>query len=479
MPTRRITIVQQNDSHGYLWSHPELFWTVPSPSFKQGIGGFAKTAHIVQELRKRENVLFVDGGDVFHGTGPVVLSQGAIVPPLLKAMDIDVMVPGNWDFAYGPEKLLQLILESDVPALALNVRDSHGNGFLPPSMVMDLGDVRLGLIGLTYSEESQSMPQKFSQGLTFDLDIPQVSQAVSHLRENEKAEIVIVLSHMGLPADLQLARDVPNIDIILSAHSHDRLHRLMKVNGTLVMQSGANGSFLGILSFTVNAQGRLDDIAHQLLTLENVDEDKNIVDLLQQLLEPYQESMAEPIGQLGTPLHRMTVLDAPMDDVITDAYLAYSEADVAFSHGWRYGAPIIPGVFTQGDLYGMLPTNPELFSTELDGATLHDFLEKNLENVFASNPFHQKGGYVVRSAGLIMAFRSYNPKGHRIEYLAVNNQEVKMRKIYRVVSAGPQGLKGIDVPRHSLNIQAHDVVRDYFKRHKPVTVSNSQRVIAL
>ncbi|PSR33802.1 MAG: bifunctional metallophosphatase/5'-nucleotidase [Sulfobacillus benefaciens] len=479
MATKYLTIIQQNDTHGYLWPHPELFWMDPKPVFKTNIGGFAKTAAVVKSIRKTGPTLFIDSGDVFHGTGPVVLSQGAIVPPLLAAMGLDVMVPGNWDYAYGVDTLLTLIQGSQVEALAANVQWSDGKSVLPSVGVRHLEDIAVGLVGLTYSEESQAMPKSFSQGLKFEIDMSALQSQIQRLRDQHRVDVVVLVSHLGLPQDLKLANEVNGIDVVLSGHSHDRLIHPIKVNNTWIIQSGANGSFLGILSLEITPGKPITQVQHELKTLDMPEGDPDIQNLLDHQLKPYQKTMDEVIGLLGTPLHRMTVLEAPMDQLICDAYLSYTEADVAFSHGWRYGAPILPGPFTRGHLFNMIPTNPELFITELDGITLREFLEQNLESVFADNPFSQKGGYVVRSSGLLMAFKSYNPKGSRIEYLAVNNKEVTPSGRYQVASAGPQGLKGVETAKNYLGISAHDVIESYFKQHRPVIVSEHHHAVAL
>src|SRR5690606_31262935 len=131
----------------------------------------------------------------------------------------------------------------------------------------------------------------------------------------------------------------------------------------------------------------------------------------------------------------------PMDKLITDAYLAYTGADAAFSHGWRYGAPVLPGVVTMAELYNIIPTNPQLFLLEMDGHTLMQALETNLEQVFAADPFDQKGGYVLRSSNLMMAYKPYNPAGHRIQHLEVNGSPLSRDRIYRIAGGGEQLFK--------------------------------------
>jgi len=102
----------------------------------------------------------------------------------------------------------------------------------------------------------------------------------------------------------------------------------------------------------------------------------------------------------------------------------------------------------------MCPANPKSFLTDLDGITLRELWEQNLEIVFADNPFIQRRGYVARRAGWLVAFKSYNPKGARTEYLGANNKEMTPSARYQITSARPQGLKD----RH-----AHCQVYPYMK----------------
>jgi 2',3'-cyclic-nucleotide 2'-phosphodiesterase (5'-nucleotidase family) len=84
-------------------------------------------------------------------------------------------------------------------------------------------------------------------------------------------------------------------------------------------------------------------------------------------------------------------LEATMDNLITDAYLDLTGADVAFSHGWRYGASVLPGEVTVGDLWQMIPTNLEVFTIEMTGKEIRQKLEESLQSVYAPDAFNQKG----------------------------------------------------------------------------------------
>ncbi|MCQ0971945.1 hypothetical protein MLD63_16095 [Paracoccus sp. TK19116] len=97
-----LTLIQLNDSHGYLEPHPELFWEANGPVLRQ-MGGFARIAGVLAAARaeKPGGVLAFDNGDTFHGTPALVRSRGECALPVLNALGLSAMT-GHWDFAYGP-----------------------------------------------------------------------------------------------------------------------------------------------------------------------------------------------------------------------------------------------------------------------------------------------------------------------------------------------------------------------------------------
>jgi len=82
-------------------------------------------------------------------------------------------------------------------------------------------------------------------------------------------------------------------------------------------------------------------------------------------------------------------------------------------------------------MYQIIPTNPELFTLGMEGSSISKVLELNLEQVFASDPIQQKGGYVLRSSNIGMAYKPYNPKGHRIQHIEVKGEILQLDKNIR------------------------------------------------
>ncbi len=313
----------------------------------------------------------------------------------------------------------------------------------------------MGLTGWTYPFVDQTMPPFFSEGLIFTLDVEEMKAVIQRLRVGHKADLVVVISHMGLPLDVKAASLIDGIDIILSGHRHDRIAKPIRQNGTWIIQSGASASFLCQLDLTFE-YGKITNVRHRLIPLlsDQFEEDPDLSLLIKKIMQPYETQLNEVIGELKTPLHRMTLNETPMDCLITDAYLHAAEADIALSHGWRYGAP---GRMTVKDLYQIIPTNPELFTVELDGQSILKAFEANLEQVFSPDPFQQKGGYVLRSSGITMAYKPYNPKGNRIEHFLVRGNSAKKK----------------------LELHAHKAIKHFFADHKIVEIGESPHIFCI
>nr|WP_257988460.1 hypothetical protein [Bacillus sp. V33-4] len=160
-------------------------------------------------------------------------------------------MPGNWDFAYGKEQLKSLVDSLPFPTLLSNVLDENtAQPFLYPYIIKELQGVKVGIIGMTYPFVDQTMPDTFSKGLSFSIGVKETERIVETIRGD--VDLVIILSHMGLPLDVKLASLVKGIHVILSGHSHDRVIQPIFQDETLIVQAGSSSSFIGRLDITVD-----------------------------------------------------------------------------------------------------------------------------------------------------------------------------------------------------------------------------------
>jgi len=337
--------------------------------------------------------------------------------------------------------------------------------------------IKVGIIGLTYPYVDETMPDSFSKGLVFSKGVDETRKCVTELKG--QVDVLLLLSHMGLPLDVELTSLVDGIDLILSGHSHDRIEQPIKVNGTVVVQAGSSSSFLGKLDVTLD-NGKIEDCHYELISIdEQFQEDEEMAGIIADILEPYQQERANVVGKTDSILHRMTLNEAPMDKLITDAYLNAFDADLAFSHGWRYGTPVPAGDITEYDLHTIIPTNPEMFTMEMTGDRLVKALEKNLEMVFSRDPFKQKGGYILRSSGLFMAFKPYNPEGNRIQKLLIGGKEIDMGKNYKIAGGGSQLFKGAEADKTYQGTHAIAVIKQFLKEKGTFTADEQPKIISI
>ena len=258
----RITLLHTNDTH----SHIEPFG--PGNGAYSGKGGMARRSTLVKSLRAQLGpVLLLDAGDVFQGTPYFNQYKGHLDYQLMSMMGYDAGTLGNHDFDNGVEGLLSAMEEAKFPFVNCNF-DMTGAPALAkrvqPYIVRDFPGLRVGITGVGISFDGLVAPKNHA-GVVWHEPVAALKPIIKQLREKEKVDLVVVLSHLGYDAtapnigDLELARRVPGIDAIIGGHSHTFLPEPTVVDSawgrTLVAQVGFGGINLGRLDFTVGKGG--------------------------------------------------------------------------------------------------------------------------------------------------------------------------------------------------------------------------------
>ncbi len=254
----RITLLHTNDTHSRI----EPFG--PGMGSLTGRGGIARRATLVRQLRQELGpVLLLDAGDVFQGTPYYNLYKGRLDYRLMSMVGYDAGTLGNHDFDSGVEALVAAMEEAKFPLLNCNF-DCKGapelGRRLRPWLVREFPGMRIGLTGVGVDFHNLVAPRNHA-GITWRDPYESLKPIVRRLREVEKVDMVVVLSHLGYdnkgehPDDLQMPKAVPGIDAIIGGHSHTFLDQPVKVQGadrtTLVFQVGFGGVNLGRMDFTL------------------------------------------------------------------------------------------------------------------------------------------------------------------------------------------------------------------------------------
>lgn len=475
-----LTIIQMNDTHGYLQEHWEHFFEGSDSNYIRA-GGYPRISAYINKVRKEKDnkVVVLDGGDTFHGTLPVVDSKGMILTSYLNEMKIDAMT-AHWEFAYGPKHFSSLLNALNYPMLAINCYDKTTDKLVfDPYLIKEVNGLKIGIIGIAATIIDKTMPQHFAEGLYFSLGNEELPGYIAELKDQD-VDLVILLSHLGFPQEVKLAQEVDGIDVLLSAHTHNRVYEPALVNDTIIFQSGCHGSFLGHLDLVVENK-KIVDYKHQLVVLdESLDEDLDMKAAIEKDLEPYKEQLNKIVGRTGTDLNRSTVFESTMDNLLLQSMIDISGAELAFSNGWRYGAPIPKGDIRENDLWNMIPVNPPLSKVKLKGQEVWDMMEENLERTFSIDPYQQMGGYVKRVLGMNLYCKIENPYGERVQQIFVQGQALEKDRVYHVVFVTSQGVPekyGHD--RVNLDIHAIDVLKEYLSKHEVVSAPLRGSIVAV
>ncbi|WP_083270658.1 bifunctional metallophosphatase/5'-nucleotidase [Bacillus marinisedimentorum] len=465
--SQNITLIQMNDTHGYLEPHAEVFFEENGPVTRTA-GGFARMASTVKKIKDETDgqALFFDSGDTFHGTFLPVESKGEAMIPILNVLGLDGMT-GHWDFAYTPDRLKTLQQSLNYPVLACNVFDAGTNEYyFKPYIIKETGSVKAAVIGLACPYVGSQMPKHFAKGVYFKEAEKELPYLIHKVKQEENADIVILLSHQGFAQDMELLKEVRGIDVILSGHTHNRLYEPVQFGNTLVIQSGAHGSFLGRLDLKVS-NGRVISHHHELIEITpDIPEDPEVKKQVENALEPYRGKLSEKAGTTFSLLFRGMNIESTTDNFLMNALLDYSGADLAFSHGWRYGAPIPPGEVTVNDLYNIVPMNPAVMTAELSGAEILLMLEEAIETTYSRDPYRQSNGYMKRGLGYKAYVKLENPHGLRVEQLFIGNEKLNPDKTYKAVYITKQGIpEKYGRNRSTLNQPAVEIMKQYLSKH--------------
>jgi len=469
---KTITILQINDTHAYLDEHWELLREGANVRHEL-MGGYARVKSYFDRVRKEcgvDSVLTFDNGDTLHGTYPAVSTTGEAIIDPLNQLELDAWTV-HWDYFYGTERMQELAAQLNHPLLACNCHRKGTDELLfNPTAVFDRGGIKVGVIGIGAYIIDEAFPPEVTPGVYFTLGREELPRHIHNLREKEQVDLIVVLSHLGFPQDCQLAAETDGIDIFLSGHTHNRVTEPLTINGTTLIQSGCHGSFVGRLDIEV-ADGEVSSIAHQLVPMDvSVDRDLEMQRQVDAIYVPHNEMLGEVVGETSIHLNRYAAVESTMDNLLLDAIADQAGTEIAFSNGWRYGAPIPAGEITLNDLWNIIPTNPPVSTVEMLGSELWEMMEENLERTYARNPFDQMGGYVKRCRGINLYCKIENAFGCRIQQFFAEGERLQPEKTYRVAFVTQQGVaRKYGINREALDCPAIDALREYLKKNSPVT----------
>lgn len=486
-----LTILHTADIHAQLSTHDEFFIENGKPVYKKR-GGYATLKSMINQLRAENpaNTLLIDGGDCFLGGGVAALSKGKAIIPLMNNIGYNLMLPGNWEVAYGKEIMMEDMFAYNCPKVCANMfhktsDETNGDLIFPPYYITNVAGMKVGFIGYNDPLTPKRQSPAYSEGIEFTEPEKNVARYIELLRKYEKCNLVILVTHMGLAQQVGLADKpfVKGVDYILGADTHERVREPLKREFAKVTEPGAFGSFIARLDIALE-NGEVKEQSYQLLDVdpEKYKEDEEMKMLVENAKAPYKKQLDRVIGTTKTPLVRYYVIETPMDNFITDAIMWKFKPDIALSNGFRFCPPIVPdpktGIaeITVDHLWSMIPEDSEAKQGTITGKQLWDWMERELHNAFAKDPAKRFGGWVVRFQGMEVNFTMNNEKGKRINSLKVNGKPVDLSHSYTFVACERDGdpdnticrVENVSQPK-LLGTTLHRVLEEYLAKHSPIS----------
>jgi 5'-nucleotidase len=456
---KTFTILHTNDMHAsFIGMGPSADYTPFALNDDTTRGGYARLAALITErgkaLRGRGPVLVLDAGDYSMGTAfSAATRETGGELHLMGKMGYDATTFGNHEFDLGPAGLGKSIgaavKAGRIPAVlsanasfagsdaSLNdLQNLAREGVIRPYTVIERGGLRFGIFG---SLGKEALIYTSGGATTFADATKSAKAVVKTLRETEKVDMVIALSHGGVEKgpdgrysdgeDVRLARDVPGIDVVISGHSHTELSEAIIVNGhTPVVQTGKESRNLGELVLAIDGN-TLTVTSYRLLPIDDsIMGDRAIAKEIEQLKKSVSAAAFASRGYSVDQALAITPRDLPntysdiaagtlLANLVTDSFRAATKADIGFTANGMMRAGLLrgtSGVVTVYDVFAVAPlgsgvVDPTPGSTLVTGYFTGQDLKNILEFLLIDNAAHP-GEYFPRASGMRFSYDLTRPK---------------------------------------------------------------------
>jgi 5'-nucleotidase / UDP-sugar diphosphatase len=456
---KTFTILHTNDMHSnFVGLGPASDYTPFSLNDDGTQGGYARLATVIahrkEACKDQGPVLVLTAGDYSMGTafGAATRETGGELQ-LMSLMGFDAVTFGNHDFDLGPDglgKSISVAAEAGrVPAVVASNSSFAGkdtaladlqrlarDGVIRRYVVIERGGIRFGIFGLLGKE---ALLYTSGGAVTFSDPIETAREMVKVLRETEKVEVVICISHGGLEKgkdgaftdgdDVRLARAVPGIDVLVGGHSHTPLQKAIIVNDrTPVVQAGKNGENLGELVVTLD-RAKLTVDSYKLYPIDDsIVGDQVIAAEIEKLKKTITRVVFASRGySIDQPL-AIAPQDIPntfadiaastiLANLITDSFREATKADIGFSANGLMRAGLTrgkSGVQTVYDVFAVAPLGAGVVDATAGSALVTGYftgleLKNLLEFLLVDNPTHP-GEYFPRTSGMRFRYDTSRPK---------------------------------------------------------------------
>ncbi|RGS16337.1 bifunctional metallophosphatase/5'-nucleotidase [Blautia obeum] len=389
--TKQIDVLFTHDTH----SHLDSFSTIVNGEQKE-VGGFAKIKTLINEKKKEDpDTLILDGGDFSMGTLiQTVYDTEAAELRMLGYLGYDVTTFGNHEFDYRSQGLANMLKAAKssgetLPEIVVcnvdwdsmekaglndgqkQIQSAFETYGVKDYVMVQKGDVKIAVVGVFGKDALECAP---TCELSFKDPVEAVKKTVEEIKKNEEADMIACVSHGGTwedeskSEDELLAKAVPDLDLIISGHTHSELQEAIRHGNTYIVSCGEYGRNLGSLSMTQNFDGRWNLSAYELIPVsEDVKADKATQERIDALMDTVDTNYLADFGytrkevlaqndvefnsleEMGTEHKELN-----LGDIMADAYV-YAVENSEYYDGDPVDVAVVPSgtvrdTYTKGDI---------------------------------------------------------------------------------------------------------------------------------
>jgi 5'-nucleotidase len=397
-------------------------------------GGLARVATIRRQvLAESPHTLLVLAGDTISPSVASSVSKGAHAIAVWNAVGLDLAVPGNHEFDFGRDVLLERIKESHFSWVATNITDSLSNAPLIGTelfVIRAIGEMTIGFLGMT-TPETERLSN--SAGVQFEDPCDAARRMTPKMRELG-AQIIIGMTHLPMSRDKELA-SCADLDVIIGGHEHFPLQSM--VGHTPILKVGSDARILGRLDLFLDAEtGRIASIDWAMIPVTaDIPEAPDVAKVVTSSIAGQAQDQRRAV--LG---HSVTTLDARQNanrtgetnlgDLIAEAYRRATDAEIGLVNGGTIRSDRLygPGPITKADVDAILPFNNPIVAVELSGQAIRAGIEHGLSKVGAA----KADGRFLQVAGIKFRYAPERPSGSRLIDIHVGGETLDDRKRYVV-----------------------------------------------
>ncbi len=358
------------------------------------IGSVARIKTVMDEIRTavgEENVIYVDGGDSPYNTTLANVTMGKVSVDALNALGLDATVLGNHDFDYSLENLLSLRDRAAYAMLSANTKFREGKNYEGEAdypfgdyITIEAGGMKFGIFGVTDDKSAETTLYTNTRDIEWDDDLAKATELVTKLKNEEKCDIVVALSHVH-SKNTKLITDNKAVDISIGG-GNDIAGRPTIINDTqYLINPSKHGEALNQIN-VVLYEGKMTGIVYnQIFLTDAYQENAEVKKIIDDYNAEVGKALEEVVGYSAQHLEWSTQLvrgqNSPIANLVTDALLDFFadyEPDICLVNGGGMRASIPEGAVTLKTCNSVLPFDNDMMLVEASGATVLAALENGV-----------------------------------------------------------------------------------------------------